>query len=104
MAHAKSHADALQSETSYVEGLIIRHIEKGRTQAAHSVLIDINERAPGNYGILCKLGVVEMKLGRYNKAANCLDEAITMRENSSYAHFMLGVAQYKNKKLKCLTC
>jgi len=100
MAHAKSHADALQSETSYVEGLIIRHIEKGRTQAAHSVLIDINERAPGNYGILCKLGVVEMKLGRYNKAANCLDEAITMRENSSYAHFMLGVAQYKNKKLK----
>lgn len=100
MAHAQSHAQALQSETAYVEGLIIRHIEKGRTQAAHSVLIDINERSPGNYGILCKLGVVEMKLGRYSKAIDCLEEAITMRDNSSYAHFMLGVAQYKNKNLK----
>lgn len=100
IAHAQSHAEALESETSYVEGLIIRHIEKGRTQAAHSVLIDINERVPGNYRILCKLGVVEMKLGRYTNAIDCLDEAITMRDNSSYAHFMLGVAQYKNKDLK----
>ncbi len=99
-AHAQSHANALQSETSYVEGLIIRHIEKGRTQAAHSVLIDINERAPGNYSILCKLGVVEMKLGRYDKAIDCMDEAITMRENSGYAHFMMGIAQYKNKDLQ----
>ncbi|MDG1358491.1 MAG: tetratricopeptide repeat protein [Akkermansiaceae bacterium] len=99
-AHAQSHANALQSETSYVEGLIIRHIEKGRTQAAHSVLIDINERAPGNYSILCKLGVVEMKLGRYSKAVDCMDEAITMRENSGYAHFMMGIAQYKNKDLQ----
>jgi Flp pilus assembly protein TadD len=100
VAHARTHGDALQSETSYVEGLIIRHIEKGRTRAAHSVLIDINERVPGNYGILCKLGVVEMKLGHYDKAVDCLDEAITMRENSGYAHFMKGIAQYKNKDLK----
>ena len=99
LAHAQSHADALQSETSYVEGLIIRHIEKGRTQAAHSVLIDINERVPGNYSILCKLGVVEMKLGNYDKATACLDEAITMRENSGYAHFMMGIAQYKNQDI-----
>ena len=97
--HARTHGDALQSETSYVEGLIIRHIEKGRTQAAHSVLIDINERVPGNYPILCKLGVVEMKLGHYDKAIDCLDEAITMRENSGYAHFMMGIAQYKNKEI-----
>ncbi len=99
MAHARAYGNALESETLYVEDLIIRHFERGRIQAAHSVLIDINERVPGNYRILCKLGVVEMKLGYYNKAIACLDEAITMRENSGYAHFMMGIAQYKNKEI-----
>ena len=99
MAHARAYGNALESETLYVEDLIIRHFERGRIQAAHSVLIDINERVPGNYRILCKLGVVEMKLGHYNKAIACLDEAITMRENSGYAHFMMGIAQYKNKEV-----
>ena len=98
-AHARAYGNALESETLYVEDLIIRHFERGRIQAAHSVLIDINERVPGNYRILCKLGVVEMKLGHYNKAIACLDEAITMRENSGYAHFMMGIAQYKNKEI-----
>ena len=98
-AHARAYGNALESETLYVEDLIIRHFERGRIQAAHSVLIDINERVPGNYRILCKLGVVEMKLGYYNKAIACLDEAITMRENSGYAHFMMGIAQYKNKEI-----
>lgn len=96
MAHALKFGSELAAETQYVESLIIRHFQKGRTQAAHSVLIDINERAPGNYRILCNLGVVEMKLGNYHAAIQCLDEAITMRENSSYAHFMLGIAHYKN--------
>lgn len=99
IAHALAHADALQSELAYVESLIIRHVEKGRLQSAHSVLIDINERVPGNYRILCKLGVIEMKLGNFDHAIQCLDEAITMREHSSYAHFMLGIAQYKNNDL-----
>ena len=99
MAHARAYGNALESETLYVEDLIIRHFERGRIQAAHSVLIDINERVPGNYRILCKLGVVEMKLGYYNKAIACLDEAITMRENSGYAHFMMGIAQYRNKEI-----
>lgn len=100
MAHALKYGHELATETRYVEDLIIRHFEKGRIQAAHSVLIDINERAPGHYPILCKLGVVEMKLGNYKAAIECLDEAITMRENSSYAHFMLGIAQYKNSDLE----
>ena len=99
LAHARAYGNALESETLYVEDLIIRHFERGRIQAAHSVLIDINERVPGNYRILCKLGVVEMKLGHYNKAIARLDEAITMRENSGYAHFMMGIAQYKNKEV-----
>ena len=99
MAHARAYGNALESETSYVEDLIIRHFKKGRIQAAHSVLIDINERVPGNYSILCKLGVVEMKLGHYDKSIAYLDEAITMRENSGYAHFMMGIAQYKNKEI-----
>ena len=99
LAHARAYGNALESETLYVEDLIIRHFERGRIQAAHSVLIDINERVPGNYRILCKLGVVEMKLGHYNKAIARLDEAITMRENSGYAHFMMGIAQYKNKEI-----
>ena len=99
MTHALKYGSKLAEETKYVEGLIIRHFQKGRTQAAHSVLIDINERVPGNYRILCNLGVVEMKLGNYEAAIECLDEAITMRENSSYAHFMLGIAKYKNSDL-----
>ena len=99
MAHARAYGNALESETLYVEDLIIRHFKKGRIQAAHSVLIDINERVPGNYSILCKLGVVEMKLGHYDKSIAYLDEAITMRENSGYAHFMMGIAQYKNKEI-----
>ena len=46
-----------------------------------------------------------MKLGNYEAAIACLDEAITMRENSSYAHFMLGIAKYKNSDLDAaLTC
>lgn len=97
--HAERYGQALAEEISYTQGLIFRHFRTGRIQAAHSVLMDINERAPGNYRILCSLGVVEMKLGNYLDAIQCLDEAITMRENSSYAHFMLGVAQYKNNDL-----
>lgn len=105
MAHALKYGNDLAEETKYVEKLIIRHFEKGRIQAAHSVLIDINERAPGHYPVLCKLGVVEMKLGNYKAAIQCLDEAITMRENSSYAHFMLGIAKYKNSDLEeALAC
>jgi|GEM_PF-938578 len=99
LAHARAHGDALQEEISYVEGLVIRHVEKGRLQPAHSILIDINERVPGNYRILCKLGVIEMKLSNFQNAIRCLDEAITMREHSGYAHYMLGVAQYKNNDL-----
>ena len=99
LAHARAHGDAMQAEVSYVEGLIIRHVEKGRVLPAHSVLVDINERFPGNYNILCKLGVIEMKLGNLSNAIECLDEAITMREYSSYAHYMLGLAQYKNNDL-----
>ena len=105
MAHALKHGNDLAVETKYVENLVIRHFEKGRIQAAHSVLIDINERAPGHYPILCKLGVAEMKLGNYKAAIQCLDEAITMRENSSYAHFMLGIAKYKNSDFEeALAC
>ena len=97
--HARRYGKALADEISYTEGLIRRHFEKGRIQAAHSVLMDIDERAPGNYRILCLLAVVEVKLGNYTDAIQCLDEAITMKEDSSYAHFMLGIAQYKNNDL-----
>ena len=71
-----------------------RFFEKGRYEAARETLMELDARFPGHFPTLCNRGVVEIKTGRYSEAAEIFNEAITMRENSGYAHYMLGKSQY----------
>lgn len=98
-AHARAHGDALQAEIQTYTPLMKRAFEKGRYEAARQILLDMDERFPGHFPTLCNRGVVELKTENYGAATDIFNEAITMRENSSYAHYMLGLAQYKNKDI-----
>ena len=93
-AHAKAHGDALQQEIAMYTPLIKRFFEKGRYEAARETLMELDTRFPGHFPTLCKRGVVEIQTGRYQEAEEIFNEAITMRENSGYAHYMLGKTQY----------
>lgn len=92
--HAKAHGAALEREIAMYTPLIKRFFEKGRYEAARETLLELDTRLPGHFPTLCNRGVVEIKTGRYDEAAEIFSEAITMRENSGYAHYMLGKSQY----------
>lgn len=92
--HAKVHGDALEREIAMYTPLMKRFFEKGRYEAARETLMELDARFPGHFPTLCNRGVVEIKTGRYSEAAEIFNEAITMRENSGYAHYMLGKSQY----------
>jgi tetratricopeptide (TPR) repeat protein len=96
-AHARAHGDALQTEIHTYTPLMKRAFEKGRYEAARQILLDMDERFPGHFPTLCNRGVVELKTENYNAATDIFNEAITMRENSSYAHYMLGRAHYQSQ-------
>ncbi|MCP5535471.1 MAG: tetratricopeptide repeat protein [Akkermansiaceae bacterium] len=99
LAHARAYGDALETEIQTYTPLMKRAFEKGRYEAARQILLDMDERFPGHFPTLCNRGVVELKTENYPDAVDIFNEAITMRENSSYAHYMLGIAQYKNNNL-----
>lgn len=92
--HARLHRDALEREIATYTPLMKRFFEKGRYEAARETLMELDARFPGHFPTLCNRGVVEIKTGRYGEAAEIFNEAITMRENSGYAHYMLGKTQY----------
>ena len=98
-AHARTHATALEKEIATYNPLMRRAFEKGRFEAARQILEDMDERFPGHFPTLCNRGVVELKTAQFEKAAEFFNEAITMRENSSYAHHMLGLSFYEQKNL-----
>lgn len=52
------------------------------------------DQHPGHVPALCKLGVVQMKLGEPQEAAASFQKAIELDSNNSYAHQMLGYASY----------
>jgi len=76
-----------------------RAFEKGRFEAARQILQDMDERFPGHFPTLCNRGVIELETQNYDRANEFFSEAITMRENSSYAHHMLGLTYYEQKDL-----
>lgn len=96
LAHARAHGDALEAEIHTYTPLVKRAFEKGRYEAARQILMDMDERLPGHFPTLCNRGVVELRTDNFIEAADIFSEAITMRENSSYAHYMLGLSQYKS--------
>ncbi len=98
-AHAKAFESELEKNISDYNKLVKRFYLKGRYEAARQVLADMDEQFPGHFPTLCNRGVLELKTQHYLEAINIFSEAITMRENSGYAHYMLGLAQYKNNDL-----
>ncbi len=99
LSHARAFDDALQEEIATYTPLMKRAFEKGRFEAARQILMEMDERFPGHFPTLCNRGVVELKTNHYPEAEEIFHEAITMRENSSYAYYMLGLSQYKNNDL-----
>jgi len=95
--HAQAFGNALEEEIATYTPLMKRAFEKGRFEAARQILEDMDERFPGHFPTLCNRGVVELKTENYNDATAFFSEAITMRENSSYAHRMLGLSLYQGK-------
>lgn len=98
-SHARAHGTALEEEIATYSPLMKRAFEKGRFEAARQILEDMDERFPGHFPTLCNRGVVELKTEQFDKATEFFSEAITMRENSSYAHYMLGFSLYMRNDL-----
>lgn len=96
-AHAQAHGSALEQDISDHNRLVKRFYVKGHYEAARQILADMDERFPGHFPTLCNRGVLELKTNHTIEATNIFSEAITMRENSSYAHYMLGLAHYQNQ-------
>lgn len=96
-AHAQAHGAELEKEIAMYTPLMKRFFEKGRYEAARETLMELDTRFPGHFPTLCNRGVVEIKTGRFAEAVDIFSEAITMRENSGYAHYMLGKTQYLMK-------
>lgn len=97
MEHALAHGNALKSELKYSMSIVVRFFEKGNYLTARQILQDLDQRIPGNTQILCTRGVIELKTHNYAAASELFSEAITMNEESDYAHYMLGVTHYKNQ-------
>ncbi|BDS05213.1 hypothetical protein NT6N_02530 [Oceaniferula spumae] len=97
LPHARAFGNALEEEIATYNPLMKRAFEKGRYEAARQILEDMDERFPGHFPTLCNRGVVELKTQHYTEATEYFSEAITMRENSSYAHHMLGLSLYQSK-------
>ncbi|MBK1830884.1 tetratricopeptide repeat protein [Verrucomicrobiaceae bacterium R5-34] len=95
--HAQAFGNALEQEIATYTPLMKRAFEKQRYEAARQILQDMDERFPGHFPTLCNRGVVELKTENYDKASDFFNEAITMRENSSYAHQMLGLSLYHSE-------
>ena len=98
LTHARTHATELEKEIARYDPSVKRAFEKGRFEAARQILEDMDERFPGHFPTLCNRGVVELNTADYQKAAEFFNEAITMRENSSYAHHMLGFTRYEQQE------
>ena len=97
--HAKAFGTALERDISDYNSLVKRFYVKGHYEAARQILADMDEQFPGHFPTLCNRGVLELKTSHFIDAAEIFSEAITMRENSSYAHYMLGLSQYQNNNL-----
>lgn len=98
-AHAQAYGSALEKDLEDHNQLVKRFYVKGRYEAARQVLADMDEQFPGHFPTLMNRGVLELKTEHYIEAADIFSEAITMRENSSYAHYMLGSTHYHNHDL-----
>ncbi|MGB1260276.1 MAG: tetratricopeptide repeat protein, partial [Akkermansiaceae bacterium] len=96
LAHARAHGDALEQEVADHHKLVVRFFERGHFELARGVLLDSDERLPGYFPTLCNLGVVEVNTQNYLQAIDRFSEAITMKDTSSYAHYMLGYTHYLN--------
>ncbi|MGJ8634516.1 MAG: tetratricopeptide repeat protein [Luteolibacter sp.] len=62
------------------------------TRELFEMMIDLN---PGHVPALCKLGLVQMKLGEPLEAAESFQKAIELDENNQYANFMMGFTSMK---------
>jgi len=98
-AHAQAFGSALEKNISDYNNLVKRFYLKGHYEAARQILSDMDEQFPGHFPTLCNRGVLELKTNHFIEATDIFSEAITMRENSSYAHYMLGLSQYQNNDL-----
>lgn len=97
--HAQSYGSALEKDIADHNNLVKRFFHKGRYEAARQILAEMDERFPGHFPTLMNRGVVELKTNHFIEATEIFSEAITMRENSSYAHYMLGLSYYQNNDL-----
>ncbi|NWK54593.1 tetratricopeptide repeat protein [Verrucomicrobiaceae bacterium N1E253] len=92
--HAMASANAMEKDINLHHNLAERLYVKGRYEAAREILTETDERYPGHFATLCKRGVVELKTKHYIEALDVFNEALTMQENSSYAHYMLGLSNF----------
>lgn len=80
----------LDRELAPYENAGIRAYRNGRLRAAREAFEMIIERHPGDDTAMCKLGLVEKKLGNPIQAAEMFRRATEIDPNNPYAHRMLG--------------
>lgn len=82
-----------QARTFFVEG--VEHFEAGRLEVAHARFEAALGLAPGRPSVLCNLGIVKVRLGRYAEGLPLLDDALAQEPDNGEAlsHRAMALAQ-----------
>jgi len=97
------YADVLRREPAHEQALFLTAaiaLETGRASAARKVLEELVQQRPGNPAYWTNLGEAHRRLSDYERAAQALTRAITLKPNLAQAHFNLGLVARKLGELE----
>ena len=72
--------------------------ECDRCASAASLYERVRASAPGNVFVLSNLGVVRLRLGQFDRAADVLQQAILLAPDDALVHCTLGVVRYRQAR------
>lgn len=87
--------DKLRGEISAFERAAEKSFLAGRYLSTREIYQTILEQNPGHTPSLCRIGVVHLKLGEPDAAADMFRRAVELDEGNPYAHRMLGFSLMK---------
>lgn len=88
----ESATQGLKRELDSYDRAATRAFAAERYHPAKELLQMVVDSNPGDTSALCKLGLVQLKIGDLSGADNAFRRAIELDGNNPYAHMMLGVA------------
>ncbi len=98
LADTRSTEDRIKNDVKTIHRVVDGLIQRGRLASAKDLLEDANGMLPNNFSTLMNLGTVTMKMQDLDNAETHFKDGIVMKRNNPYAHYMLGLCQYRKGK------